>query len=395
MKQSIGVGVIGMGWMGTVHSRSYLAAADRFRDSRVQAKLMLCADEVKGRAREAQERFGFAGYTTRWQDVIADSRVQVVSIATPNCMHLEVVRAAAAAGKHIFCEKPVGKNAQETAEIERLSREAGVLTFVGYNYRWAPMVQYARGLIGEGKLGKLTHFRGRFLAGYASNPQTVLSWRFQHEFSGSGVLGDLLSHVADMSLFLAGPIRRVVGNRETFIKRRPSAASLAQSDAPLAHSTAATSGPLQEVTNEDYVGALVQFASGAQGSLEVCRVIQGHKCDWSFEVEGTQGAVSWNFERMNEINIFCPDGNAAHDGYSRIVSGPSHPFHSQFNPAAGTGLGYDDLKTIEAYQFLNSIAERRQGEPGFAEALRVARVLGAIERSCERESWQDVENASS
>src|ERR1700676_2694856 len=394
MKQIIGVGVIGMGWMGTVHSRSYLAAADRFHDSGIKATLVVCADEVEERAKEAKKRFGFERNTTRWQDDIADPQIQVVNIATPNYMHLEMVRAAAAARKHVFCEKPVGKDARETAEIERLAREAGVLTFVGYNYRWAPMVQYARQLVREGKLGKLTHFRGRFLAGYASNPQTVLSWRFQHEFSGSGVSGDLLSHVADMSLFFAGPIQRVGGNRETFIKRRPSAASLAQSAAPVAHSTAVTSGPLQDVTNEDYVGALVQFANGAQGSLEVCRVIQGHKCDWSFELEGTQGAVSWNFERMNEMNVFCPDGNAAHDGYTRIVSGPGHPFHSHFNPATGTGLGYDDLKTIEAYQFLKSIAEKRQGEPGFAEALRVAKVLGAIERSYETESWQNVEKST-
>jgi predicted dehydrogenase len=395
MKQILGVGVIGMGWMGTVHSRSYLAVADRFNDSVIQPRLVVCADEVEGRAKEAQQRFGFERYTTHWQDVIADPRVQVVNIATPNCMHLEVVRAAAAARKHIFCEKPVGRDLGQTAEIERLAREAGVLNFVGYNYRWAPMVQYARQLIRDGRLGKLTHFRGRFLAGYASNPQTVLSWRFQHEFSGSGVSGDLLSHVADMSLFLAGSIRRVVGNRETFIKRRPSAASLAQSAAPVAHSSTVTSGPLQDVTNEDYVGALVQFANGAQGSLEVCRVIQGHKCDWSFEVEGTQGAVSWNFERMNEMNIFRPDGDGAHDGYTRVVSGPGQPFHAHFNPATGTGLGYDDLKTIEAYQFLKSIAEKRQGEPGFAEALRVAKVLGAIERSCETESWQNVEGDSS
>jgi len=390
MKQTIGVGVIGMGWMGTVHSRAYLAAADRFHDSAIQAKLLICADEVEERAKEAKERFGFETYTTRWQDVIADPRVQVVNIATPNYMHLEFVKAAAAARKHVFCEKPVGKDARETAEIERVAREAGVLTFVGYNYRWAPMVQYARQLIRDGKLGKVTHFRGRFLAGYASNPQTVLSWRFQREFSGSGVSGDLLSHVADMSLFLAGPIQQVVGNRETFIKRRPSVASLAQSAAPVAHSAAATSGPLQDVTNEDYVGALVRFANGAHGSLEVCRVIQGHKCDWSFEVEGAQGAVSWNFERMNELNVFCPD-----DGYTRIVSGPAHPFHAHFNPATGTGLGYDDLKTIEAHQFLKSIAEKRQGEPGFGEALRVAKVMGAIERSWETQSWQDVEGGSS
>ena len=176
-----------MGWMGTVHSRAYLAAADRFHDSGIRPKLMVCADDVEARANEAQDRFGFERCTTRWQDVMDDRDVQVVNIATPNYLHLEVATAAAAAGKHVFCEKPVGKDPGETAEIERRARQAGVLTFVGYNYRWAPMVQYARQLIRDGKLGKVTHFRGRFLAGYASNPQTALSWRFEREFSGSGV----------------------------------------------------------------------------------------------------------------------------------------------------------------------------------------------------------------
>src|SRR6202049_3931695 len=160
MKQTVGVGVIGMGWMGTVHSRAYLAAADRFHDSGIKATLVVCADEVEERAKEAQKRFGFERYTTRWQDVIADPQIQVVNIATPNYMHLEMVRAAAAARKHVFCEKPVGKDARETAEIELLSREAGVLTFVGYNYRWAPMGQYGRQLICGGKLGSITHVRG-------------------------------------------------------------------------------------------------------------------------------------------------------------------------------------------------------------------------------------------
>lgn len=390
MTQIVGVGIIGTGWMGTTHSRAYLQAADRFHDSAIRAKLVVCADEVEARAQEAKDRFGFERCTTRWQDVIHDPHVQVVNITAPNYMHLAVATAAAAAGKHIFCEKPVGRNLSETAEIEHAAKKAGVLTFVGFNYRWSPMVQYARQLIREGKIGKLTHFRGRFLAGYASNPQTVLSWRFDHELSGSGVSGDLLTHVVDMAMFLAGPIQRVVGNRETFVRRRPSAAPLSDSAKPVAHSAVATDSPLQDVTNEDYVGALAQFSNGVRGNFEVCRVIQGHKCDWSFEVEGTEGALSWNFERMNELSAFCPDGNGAHDGYARIVSGPNHPFHSRFNPASGTGLGYDDLKTIEAHHFLKSIAEKRQGEPGFADALRVAEVLAAIEQTCETESWQEV-----
>jgi len=379
----IGVGVIGMGWMGSAHSRAYLQAADRFYDAGIRPRLIICADENEGRALEACKRFGFESCTSHWQDVIADPRVQIVDIAAPNFMHQVVATAAAAAGKHIFCEKPVGRNRQETAEIARVAREAGVLTFVGFNYRWSPLVQYAKQLISEGKLGKLTHFRGRFLAGYAACPQTPLSWRFQKEFSGSGVSGDLLSHVVDMGLFLAGPIERVVSNRETFIHSRPVAAS-----GPPSPDTA--SDQFGNVTNEDYVGALVRFSNGARGTLEVCRVVQGHKCEWAIELEGTQGGLSWDFERMNELKVFLPDGDAAHDGFTRIVSGPGHPFHSRFNPAAGTGLGYDDLKTIEAHQFLKSIAEKRQAEPGFSEGLRVAEVLAAIERSWETESWEQV-----
>lgn len=385
MTRVVGVGVIGMGWMGTVHSRSYLHVAERFHDERVQPRLIVCADDVEERAKEGREQFGFQRHTVRWQEVTAAPDVQVVNVATPNHMHLAVVEAAAAAGKHIFCEKPVGKDPRETAEIERLAREAGVLTFVGYNYRWAPLVQYARQLIREGRLGRLTHYRSRFFVGYGSNPQGVLSWRFQREFAGLGALGDLMSHVVDMSLMLAGPIKRVVGNRETFFPRRPLATLGAGT-----HFSVGAGGPVGDVTNEDYVGCLAQFANGAHGTLEVCRVIQGRRCQMAFEIEGTEGALSWDFERMNELKVFCPDRHGVHDGYTRLTSGPEHPFHARFNPGFGVGLGYEDLKTIETHQFLKSIAEQRQEEPGFAEALRVAEVLAAIERSWQSESWQEV-----
>jgi predicted dehydrogenase len=385
MTQTVGVGVIGMGWMGTVHSRAYLQAADRFYDSGIRAKLVICADDVEARGREGQERFGFERYTTRWEDVIADPRVQVVNITTPTHLHLALVKAAVSAGKHVFCEKPVGRDPQETAEIERLARQAGVLTFVGYNYRWAPLVQYAGKLISEGKLGKLTHFRGRFFAGYASNPDAVLSWRFQRDLSGSGVLGDLMSHVIDMGLMLAGPMKCLVSNIETFVRHRP----LAEPGAGT-HFSVGRGGQQGDVTNEDYAGVLVQFANGVQGTLEACRVIQGHKCQLAFEIEGTEGALSWDFERMNELQVFSPDGSGTHNGNTRIVSGPEHGFHARFNPGAGVSLGYEDLKTIEAHHFLKSIAEKRQGQPGMTEALRVAEVLAAIESSRESDGWQEV-----
>jgi predicted dehydrogenase len=384
MTRTIGIGVIGMGWMGTEHSHSYQQLPEKFPDIGARPELIICADDVEARAREAQARFGFRRYTSDWREVIAEPAVEVVNVTAPNNMHLEIATAAARAGKHLFCEKPVGRNPQETAAIERAAREAGVLTFVGYNYRWAPLVQYARQLIAQGYLGKLTHYRGRFLTGYASNPNAVLSWRFQRELAGLGTLGDLVSHVADMALMLTGPIQRVVGSRATFVTQRP----LADRGVGT-HFTVRTEGPLGEVTNEDYVGALVSFANGAQGTLEACRVINGPKCQMAFEVHGTRGAISWDFERMNELYLAL-DGDEIRDGYTRVVSGPPHPFHARFNPGFGVGLSYEDLKTIEAAQFLKSVAEGKQGEPGFREALAVAEVQGAIRRSWESERWENM-----
>jgi predicted dehydrogenase len=385
--QSIGVGVIGMGWMGFVHGRSYRTIADRFHESGIRARLVICADDVEARARAAQERLGFERWTTDWKEVVGHPEVQVVNVASPNHLHLEMVRAAALAGKHIFCEKPVGRNSAETAAIARVAREAGVLSWVGYNYRWAPLVQYARQLIRDGKLGTLTHYRGRFLVDYGSNPDGVLSWRFQRELAGHGTLGDLMSHVADMAHMLAGPIRRVVANRKTFISSRPVA-----SPGQGTHFSVNPDAPRAPVTNEDYVGALVQFAGGAQGHLEVCRVVKGPRCEMAFELNGTKGALKWNFERLNELQVFVPDGTPEHDGPVLIQSGPQHPFYASFYPGPALSMSYEDLKVIEAFEFLRSVAEGKQGEPGFAEALAVAEVQDAMERSWGSERWEDVES---
>jgi len=386
MARIIGIGVIGMGWMGVEHSRAYRQIAERFPDSGLQPRLVICADDVETRAREAQERLGFERWTTDWRALMADPEVEVVNIASPNFLHLQMVQAAAAAGKHILCEKPVGRNPGETAAIERAARQAGVRSFVGYNYRWAPLVQYARKLIADGRLGKLTHYRGRFFAGYASHPMGVLSWRFEKERGGLGAAGDLLSHVIDMAHMIAGPVERVVGNAETFIKQRP----LAAHGVGTHFSLGSNDSPKGDVTNEDYAAALVRFANGAQGSLEACRVIQGPRCQMAFEVHGTKGALSWDFERMNEMQLFFAGDDAASSGYVRVLSGPEHPFHTRFNPGPGIGLSYEDLKTIEAHEFLASIAAGKQGEPGFAESLAVAEVQAALVESWQNGSWQAV-----
>jgi predicted dehydrogenase len=387
MTRTIGIGVIGMGWMGMLHSQSYRQVPYAFADSDILPRLVVCADDVEARAKKAQAVLGFERCTTNWKDVIADPNVQVVNITAPNNLHVEIASAAAAAGKHIMCEKPVGRSPAETAEIEYVARKAGVLSFVGFNYRWSPLVQYTKQLIESGKIGTVTHYRGRFFSMYGSNPHSVLSWRFQQEVAGLGTLGDLMSHTVDTAHMLVGHVKRVVANRETFIKQRPLAVH-----GEGTHFTVRTEGPFGDVTNEDYVGTLVQFENGIQGTLEVCRVVFGPKCENAFEINGTKGAISWNFEKMNELQVYLPDGEGAHDGYVRIYSGPEHPFHVNFNPAPATGLGYNDLKVIEAHQFLKSVVEGKQGAPGFSEALAVAEFQNAVQRSWDSGGWEEVKS---
>lgn len=383
---TIGIGVIGMGWMGQVHSRSYSMVAQRFPDSNLEARLVICSDNVQERAAKAQKMLGFEQSTTRWQDVIDHPDVQIVNIATPNSLHLEIVKAAAEAGKHIFCEKPVGRTPQETAQIEAIASEAGVLTFVGFNYRWSPMVMHAKKLITEGKLGDLTHFRGRFFSMYGSDPMGLLSWRFDKNISGYGVLGDIMAHVMDMALFLTGSVKRVVSNSHTFIPERPKPIPGKGTH----YSVGQPEDPKGAVTNEDYVGALVEFENGVRGSVEVSRTIFGPKNQFGFELNGTQGALSWDFERMNELQLYLPTGDGYHDGFIRLVSGDQYPYHGNFNPGEGSGLGYEDMKVIEAYHFLKSVADNQQAQPGFREVLAVAEVHDAMVRSWSSGTWEDV-----
>ena len=386
MTAELGIGVIGMGWMGQVHSRSYSMVPQRFPDSGLRPRLMICSDSVPARAIHAQKMLGFQAASPRWQDVVEHPDVQIVNIATPNNLHVEIVQAAAAAGKHIFCEKPVGRTPQETAEIERMARRAGILSFVGFNYRWAPLVMHARKLIGDGMLGDLTQYRGRFFSMYGSNPMGLLSWRFDKETAGYGVLGDIMAHVTDMALLMSGPVRRAVSNSHTFIPRRPRPIPGKGTH----YSVGAPDDPKDPVTNEDYVGALLEFENGVRGSVEASRTIFGPKNQFGFEINGTEGAIGWDFERMNELQLYLPGADGLHDGFVRLVGGEQYPWHGSFNPGEGSGLGYEDMKVIEAGQFLKSVAAGKQTAPGFAEALAVADVHAAMIRSWESHAWEEV-----
>lgn len=385
-RKVLGIGVVGFGWMGMAHSRSAARIASLFPQREFNTRLVICGDNVSERRQQAVDGFGFASASADWESVVNHPDVDVVYVTAPNMMHEEVATAAAKAGKAVFCEKPVGGTPDQTVRIEAAARAAGVITGVGYNYRWAPLVRHARNLIESGALGEITNYRGRFFSMYGADPMGLLSWRFLVDEAGYGVSSDILSHAVDLATMLVGPITRVSGTMETFIKDRP---------LPRAGGTHYDRGspgdPTGAVTNEDYAAAMVTFANGARGTFESSRAIIGPESQMAFDIYGTKGALRWNLETMNEMDIFIVDeSGTAPRGYTRVYAGDRYPYHGHFVPGDANAIGYEDLKVIENYEFLTAVAKGEQHEPGFAEALDYVSFQSAWLRSCDSGSWEDV-----
>jgi len=372
----IGAGVIGFGWLGKAHSRSLLRIPTLFAQRTFDPELVVCAD-----VEPIDGSFGFARLTDDWRTVMDDPAVDAVWIAAPNPLHLELIEAAAEAGKHVFCEKPVGATPEQTVQAEQAARK--VISGAGYNYRFAPLVQYARQLIADGALGEVTNYRGRFFSMYGSDPLNPLSWRYRLEEAGHGVTTDLLSHAVDLAHMLLGPITRVVGTTHTFIPERP----LTRGGTHYARGSAGD--PRGAVTNEDYAGMLCEFASGARGTFEASRSIVGPESQMAFEVYGTKGALGWNLEKLNELQLYLVE-DELHTGYRTIYGGERFPYHGHFVPGSANGIGFEDLVVIEDYEFCRSVAEGREHQPGFAEAVQWVNVQAALLKSAQTGSWEDV-----
>lgn len=385
-RRRLGIGVVGFGWMGQAHARSTTRLASLFADRRFDTRLAICADSDAARRRRAVDDFGFADVTDSWAAVIAHPDVDVVYVTAPNMLHEQIAVAAAQAGKAVFCEKPVGGTPAQTVRIAEAAAAAGVVTGVGYNYRWAPLVQHAKHLIDTGALGEITNYRGRFFSSYGADPMGLLSWRFLVDEGGHGVSSDILSHAVDLATMLIGPITAVTGTMATFVTERP---------LPRAGGTHFDRGrpedPTGIVTNEDYAGALVRFANGARGSFEASRAIVGPESQMAFDVYGTKGALSWNLEAMNELRVFLTDESGrAPRGYTTVYGGERYPFHGAFVPGDANPIGYEDLKVIENYTFLTSVAAGEPHDPGFAAAVAFVRFQSAWLASCESGSWEEV-----
>jgi predicted dehydrogenase len=384
-RRRIGVGLIGFGWLGQAHSRSLLRIPTLFPERDFELELAIVSDTDPARMDQAVGSFGYARGSADWRRVIDDPAVDLVVIAAPNALHVELIEAAADARKAVFCEKPVGGTPRETARAERAARRAGVITGVGYNYRWAPLVRYADRLVAEGRLGRITNYRGRFFSMYGSDPLGLLSWRFRLDEGGHGVTTDLLSHAVDLAHMLVGPIRRVVGTVETFIRERP----LPAPSGGTHYGRGKAGDPTGEVTNEDYAGMLCEFEDGARGSFEAARTLLGPESQMAFDVYGTGGALAWNLERMNELQVYLAT-DEPHAGYTTVFGGDRFPHHGRFVPGNANGIGFEDLIAIEDFEFCRCLAEGRPHHPGFEDALAVVSVQAALLRSYESGSWEDV-----
>ncbi|MBV9606709.1 MAG: Gfo/Idh/MocA family oxidoreductase [Solirubrobacterales bacterium] len=383
-RRRIGVGVVGFGWLGQAHTRSLLRIPTLFENRVFDAELIACSDPLPARLDQATDSFGFKRASAAWESVINDPAVEVIYIAAPNMVHVPLVEAAAQAGKAVFCEKPVGGTPEQIARAANAARTAGVISGVGYNYRWAPLVRYARELIASGELGEITNYRGRFFSMYGADPLGLNSWRFQLDQAGYGVTSDLMSHAVDLAHMLLGPITRVSGTLETYIRERP-----VPGDGAGHYGRGRPEDPRTPVTNEDYAAMLCTFASGARGTFEVSRTMIGPESEHAFDAYGTRGAVAWNFERLNELRLYRATEDPG-SGYTRVLGGERFGHHGAFVPGSGNTIGFEDLVTIEDYEFCTAVAEGRPFEPGFEQALAWAAVQAALLRSAQSGGWEEV-----
>ena len=380
MTTPLRVGIVGFGWMGQVHARALSRLLQHYPDAPLAPRLVAVADNAPDdRTKRAADAYGFEHLLSDWRELVTHDEIDLVCVTGPNFIHRDVAVAAAEAGKHLWVEKPAGRNAAETAEIVAAVEAAGVQAATGFNYRNVPAVARAREIVASGRIGTVEHTVVRFLADYSADPDAALSWRFQNEYSGSGVLGDLVSHAADLVQHVVAPISELVVDRATFIPQRRAAVAGAMHYEKGA-------GELADVENEDYVNALLRLSDGSRGILESSRTAVGEQNTYGFEVHGTKGAVAWDFRRMNELRV-CAGQDYLNSFYATEYAGPGDGELSVFQPGTNNPIGFDDLKVIEARRLVESIATGRPVGATIHDALAAARIVDAMVISSNERKW--------
>ena len=380
----INVGMVGYKFMGKAHSHAYKELPLAFPDAPKPVMKAICGRD-RGGVEQAAAQFGWESAVTDWRELIKRDDIDVVDINAPSDAHKEIAIAAAEAGKHVFCEKPLALTLADAREMLQVAERAGVKHMVSFNYRFAPAVQLAKKLVADGRLGDIYHFRAWFLQDWIIEPDFPLVWRLYKNVAGSGSHGDLGAHLIDLAHFLVGDMTEVVGMSETFIKERPLPSSMtglsAKGDA---------SAPKGKVTVDDATLFLARFAGGALGSFEATRFAAGHRCTNAFEINGSKGSIKFDFERMNELQVYFTDDAEDVQGFRRVVAtDPSHAYMNAWWPPGHT-IGYGQTFTHEIVELLSAIAEDRQPVPNFHDGVKCQAVLEAVEKSVAERRWVSV-----
>jgi predicted dehydrogenase len=376
------VGMVGYGFMGKAHSQAW-RNAPRFFDLPLQPELTALCGRDSAAVASAAETYGFAGWETDWERLIAREDIDVVDICTPGDTHAEIAIAALEAGKHVLCEKPLANTVEQGREMVAAAERAsarGQAAMVGFNYRRVPALALARQMIADGRLGTVYQVRAQYLQDWLVDPEFPLVWRLQAEKAGSGALGDLGAHSIDLAQYLTGqPIVGVSALLETLIPERP----LPGAYSGLSAVGGAGRGP---VTVDDAALFTARFDGGAIGVFEATRFATGHKNAMRIEVSGSLGSLAFDFEAMNELSYYDATQDAEVAGFRRIlVTEPGHPYLAAWWPP-GHLIGYEHTFTHEIKDFVEAVASGVPPEPSFAEGLRVQLVLAAVSESATNNS---------
>jgi predicted dehydrogenase len=379
------IGLIGAGFMGKAHATAFRNVPLVFGNEPGRPTLEIIADVDEQAVAKRAAEFGFPRWTTDWRSVVDDPLVDIVDITTPNHLHAEMAIAAAEAGKHIYCEKPLANTSADAARIVAAVEKAGVTSIVGFNYLKNPGQAFARQLIQAGELGEITLFRGTFDQDFLANPEVPFSWRLDKMLAGTGALGDLGSHTIGFAHFLVGDILEVCGLNATRIKER----ALASGGSGYAASVQ-SGNEKRPVENEDIMEFLVRFENGAIGSIGTSRIGMGRKLGLTYEIQGTKGSLFYTQERMNEIQLYRHTDPDREKGYKTVYIGPEHPGYGAFFGLAGIGLGYNDQKIIEAHELVTAVALGQPVQPDVRFAYGVNKVIDAVDTSCRERRWVSV-----
>ncbi|MDR1953817.1 MAG: Gfo/Idh/MocA family oxidoreductase [Clostridiales Family XIII bacterium] len=381
------VGLIGAGFMAKAHSLAYAGMPMCFWPAPALINKKTIADLTQERADEAAVQFAFEKGTDDWTTIINDPDIDIVDICTPNNVHAEIAVAAAKAGKHIICEKPIATTAEEAKTMYEAASKAGVVNMLAFNYRMTPAVQLAKKYIEEGSIGDILDFRGTYLQDWSADPNSPLSWRFQKKVCGSGAFGDIGTHVVDMLRFLIGDFAEVNARFATYIDERPIQTGAVDN---LGTVKGGSNVPKAKVDVDDQCLLTLKCTNGAFGTIEATRNAWGRNNFITFEIHGTKGSLYFNYERRDELQVCFADDPADRRGFRTVYTGPAHPFGENLWPIPALGIGYTETKIVEVYKFIDAIVNGKDASPNFKDGYQIELLGDAAFRSAESGKWEQI-----